>query len=174
MAKQIGPIRLRRTLQNLTFYQMKGKDYVRQKSSLDGKRVKTDPAYATTMKYAGWCGRASKLTPPLYYSLTKEERKGLWRPMHSKAYELLRNGLSAEAVVLELTRIYLTTEPLQQPAVIPKPSYWYIKITDQKVKSLVDQLSAATTVIRKILRENPMPSGTLCSPAHAPSAIDSA
>jgi len=76
MAKQIGPIRVTGTIQNLCFYKMDGKYYVRAKSSLDGKRVKRDPAFKRTMAYADLLARASKIAAAFYRKLPKEE-KGL-------------------------------------------------------------------------------------------------
>ena len=60
MAKQIGPHFITGTYHNLCFYEMQGRYFVRMKSSLSRKRVKTDPKFAVTMAYAGLLGKASK------------------------------------------------------------------------------------------------------------------
>ena len=74
MAKQIGPYKITGTIQNICYYKMDGQYYARLKSSLDGKRVKTDPAFAETMRYAELLGRASKLVSTVYHRIPKEER----------------------------------------------------------------------------------------------------
>jgi hypothetical protein len=52
MAKQTGIILLTGTIGNMTFYKRDSGYYARMKSSLDGRRVKTDPAFRNTMVYA--------------------------------------------------------------------------------------------------------------------------
>jgi len=74
VAKQIGPYKITGTIQNICYYKMDGQYYARLKSSLDGKRVKTDPAFAETMRYAELLGRASKLVSTVYHRIPKEER----------------------------------------------------------------------------------------------------
>ena len=48
MARQKSVLKVQGTLDELTFYQKKGRHYVRRKSSLDGSRILTDPKFLRT------------------------------------------------------------------------------------------------------------------------------
>lgn len=75
MARQIGLIQITGTVGGICFYCMDGVYYARQKSSLTAKRVKTDPAFAETMKYAERMAYASKIASKIYReTIPKEER----------------------------------------------------------------------------------------------------
>lgn len=103
MAKQCGPILITGLRDNLCFYQMEGKYYVRMKSSLNGKRVKTDPAFAGTMQYAGLLAQASKISSEAYRSLPAEAKtKGLYRKLTGKAMQWLKAGHDPEQVMVLL------------------------------------------------------------------------
>ncbi len=100
MAIQSGIIKITGTIDDICFYQMDGKHYARAKSSLSGKRVKSDPAFRNTMKYAGLMGRASKLAAKLKEGLTREERKTI---NHSKltgqVQRLLKEGKTEQEII---------------------------------------------------------------------------
>jgi hypothetical protein len=103
MAKLVGPIKFRGCYRNICFYKMEGKYYVRMKSSLDGKRVKRDPAFRLTMVYAALLGRASKIASAVYKTIPQEEKeKGLYRKLTGKAMLLLKEGRTSEEIVLLL------------------------------------------------------------------------
>jgi hypothetical protein len=53
MAKQAGKLKVTGTVYNVCFYKLGKGFYARSKSSLTGKRVKTDPAFEKTMQNAG-------------------------------------------------------------------------------------------------------------------------
>jgi hypothetical protein len=75
MATQIGLLRITGTVFGICFYRMNGVYYARQKSSLSRKRVKKDPAFAATMRYAGLLGEAAKIASERYkLTVPKEER----------------------------------------------------------------------------------------------------
>ena len=74
MAKQIGKIKITGTIDELVFYKMNGAYYVRTKSSLNGKRIKKDPAFAKTMAYARLLAKASKIASKLYHMLAENEK----------------------------------------------------------------------------------------------------
>lgn len=100
MARQAGNIVVTGTIDHLCFYQMDGRFYVRVKSPLSGKRVKTDPAFAGTMRYASLLATAVKITSGLYRSLSPEKKvKGLYRILTGKAMQLLKDGYNPEQVV---------------------------------------------------------------------------
>ena len=102
MAKQVGPFKLTGCYDNICFYKMDGQYFARTKSSLDGKRVKKDPAFAATMRYAGLLGKASKIASSIYRSLPKEKKEpGLYRKLTGQAMLLLKDDKTT-AEVLEL------------------------------------------------------------------------
>src|SRR5712672_2303156 len=74
MAKQKGGLKLRGTINNMTFYKWRDEYYVRSKSSLTGKRVKTDSHFRTTMVNASLLAEASKIAS-VGYRLIKDEKK---------------------------------------------------------------------------------------------------
>lgn len=103
MGKQTGPIKVKGTVHGVTYYKMDGEYYARQESSLDGKRVKKDPAFSETMRYAGLLGRASKLASKVYQGIPKGERKfKKYRILTGQAMQLLKKGMNEEEVVERL------------------------------------------------------------------------
>jgi hypothetical protein len=102
MAEQAGPFYITGCYGNICFYQMHGKHYARMKSSLEGKRVKKDPAFCGTMRYARLLGKASKIASMLYRALPEEEKaKGSYRKLVGQAMQLLKQGrTTAEALAL--------------------------------------------------------------------------
>jgi hypothetical protein len=91
-------------LQELTFYKLDGKDLVRKKSSLDKKRVKSDPAFANSRKSSKVFGKAAAIAREVYRALPKEKRKhGLIGKLTGIANRLLHEGKS-EFEVKELLK----------------------------------------------------------------------
>lgn len=106
MAKQAGNIIVTGTIDHLCFYQMDGRFYVRIKSSLSGKRVKTDPAFAGTMRYASLLATAAKIASGLYRALPPEKKAmGVYRVLTGKAMRLLKEGHKPDQVVAFLEEI---------------------------------------------------------------------
>lgn len=66
MAKQIGLLRITGTFDGICFYCMDGVYYAREKSSLSTERVKHDPAFAETMRYAKRMSSVSKIASVIY------------------------------------------------------------------------------------------------------------
>ncbi|RPD39444.1 hypothetical protein [Chitinophaga barathri] len=58
MAKQIGLIKLKGTIGNVTFYSTVAGDLARQKGGVDAKRIATDPAFQRTRENGSEFGRA--------------------------------------------------------------------------------------------------------------------
>jgi hypothetical protein len=120
MAKQMGTVFFSGTIDNLTFYYMNGKPYVRQKSCLTGKRVKKDPQFENTMRNANWHGRGTQLAAPVHNSLPKEMRlQGLMGKMGAWAAKLIRKGLSEADIIVQLKEHWLPKpkKETQQPDV---------------------------------------------------------
>ncbi len=100
MAKQIGPFKITGCYDNICFYKMDGQYYARTKSSLDGKRVKKDPAFRKTRWHSDLLARSSKIAAAVYRDLPKE--KGLFRKLTGQAMRLLKEGKTTEEVFLLL------------------------------------------------------------------------
>lgn len=99
MAKQVGQLLIEGCIDNVCFYKLEGSYYARMKSSLSGKRVKKDPAFAGTMKSANLLGRASSLVSPVFQRLSKTERdRDLFRQLTGFVKGLLKEGTPVEEV----------------------------------------------------------------------------
>jgi len=99
VAKQAGPYKITGTIDNICFYQMEGQYYARQKSSLTGKRVKKDPAFARTMVKAHLLGKASKLASLIKQSFPKEEQgRALFQLRTGKVMRLMKEGFGEEEI----------------------------------------------------------------------------
>jgi len=107
MAIQCGKILLRKTIDNITFYQMDGKWYARKKSSLSGARVKKDPHFKRTMEQAGFFALGSKMGAVIYHGIPRENRPpGLYRQLAGMATRLLKAGKPEEDVVRQLQQLF--------------------------------------------------------------------
>jgi len=85
MAKQIGIVRITGTIDGICFYRIGNKYYAREKSSLTGERVKSDPAFAETMRSAKQFGNVSKIASVIY-------RQNV--PMHERSRDKFREVVS--------------------------------------------------------------------------------
>ena len=102
MARQAGTIFIEGTLDDLTFYKMDGKYYVRMKSSLTRQKVLNSPRFKRTRIHAGQLAEASGIASIVYKQIPKEERSiKLFRSIVGKAKLLLAEGKDKE-VVLQL------------------------------------------------------------------------
>jgi hypothetical protein len=141
MGKQCGPYFITGTYCNICFYRMEGKYYVRMKSSLTGKRVKKDPAFACTMQYAQLLGRASKIASRLYRALPKETREfSQYRALTGKAMQLLKEGLTDAAALALLQPRRQELKGVQQPAAAPvlhRPEAYADGVISRAVKQQV-------------------------------------
>ena len=100
MARQCGTYKITGTIDNLCFYRMEGKYYVRRKSSLSGKRVKRDAAFSQTMFYAGLLGKASKIASAFYKTIPKDDKvKGLYKQLTGIVMQLLKEGRNEKAII---------------------------------------------------------------------------
>jgi len=103
MAKQAGPFYITGCIENICFYHLMGDYYARMKSSLDAKRIKNDPAFSETRRYAELLGRASKIASAVYNELPKEKRKHrLYRKLTGRAMKLLKGGKTEVEVLKNL------------------------------------------------------------------------
>ncbi len=107
MAKQKGSLFITGTHNGLCYYKLNGNYYVRRKSSLSGKRVKSSPAFKGTMEYAGLLGKASAIASAVYHTLPREiKKRELYRAITGTAMCLLKEGLGPDAVKTRLQAEY--------------------------------------------------------------------
>lgn len=99
MAKQSGPIKIKGTISGITFYKQEDTYLARQKSSLTGKRVKTDPAFKKTMQEAGILKQASQLASFVYRQLPKERKRRHYQLLTGQAQQQLRKGMDKDDVI---------------------------------------------------------------------------
>ena len=100
MVRQTGPIKIVGTIDNINFYQREGEFYLRMKSSLDAKRVKSDPAFKKTMENASLLGKASKIASLVYSSIPQEQRYNeLYKKMVGQAMRLIKSGASKKKAI---------------------------------------------------------------------------
>ncbi len=92
----------------MTFYKWRDEYYVRSKSSLTGKRVKTDSRFRTTMVNASLLAEASKIAS-VVYRLIKDEKKNiiLYRQMTGREMGGLRQGMDKEQIAEILKKEWL-------------------------------------------------------------------
>jgi hypothetical protein len=101
-------MKLTGTLEGFCFYQMEGTYYVRRKSSLTGKRFRTDKAFAGSRRSAGELQRASPLASRLYHRLPKGKKgRDVFRGLTGQVKGLLREGWTAVQVEHWFGQTYL-------------------------------------------------------------------
>jgi hypothetical protein len=120
MAKQAGDIKLTGCIHNLQFYKMDGKYYVRKKSSLTGRRVKTDKAFTLTMAYSDLLKTASPIASKVYLQMPKKERDNKYRlKLVGLAMQMIRQGITVEEIY---TQLYdRTFPPSKTPERVTEP-----------------------------------------------------
>ena len=109
MAQQIaGLCFLEGTFDQVTFYKMEGKYYARKKSRLTAEIVKTHPAFACTMIYAGLLGRASKIGSVIYQQLPENWRQfWMYRSFTGEAMKMLEGGATEQEAKDYLWKTYV-------------------------------------------------------------------
>ena len=103
MARQKGPILIIGTIDDLTFYEMNGKGYVRKKSCLDKKRFYRKPSFSNSRRAASHFGDANKFASGVYRLLPRDGRNmDLYRELIPIATHMLKYQHSKEEVVAAL------------------------------------------------------------------------
>ncbi|HEU5168322.1 MAG TPA: hypothetical protein VFU29_22405 [Chitinophagaceae bacterium] len=120
MTKQSGLIKISGAISNICFYRLHGEHYARTKSSLSGKRVKHDPAFKETMKYAALLARASKIASVIYRRLPAEQKsRKKYQAMAGQAMELLKKKMDID-MVIEILKIWnIPSAFYLYPATVP-------------------------------------------------------
>jgi hypothetical protein len=114
MAKQVGPIFIKGTIGNITFYEMNGKHYSRRKSSLSGNRVKTKPEFENTRRYAGYMKCASQMASAVYRTLRTGKSRELYQRITGHANFLFKHELPASEIETILMNKYQDQKPKKQ------------------------------------------------------------
>jgi len=95
MAKQVGPIFLERTIDNIIFYKMDGKYYVRMVPSFPD--IRRSPRFRGTIRSARRMGRASRIGAALYAELPGGLKQfSQYRVLTGAAFHLLKAGKTEE------------------------------------------------------------------------------
>lgn len=118
MAKQVGPIWLQTTWDDLTFYKMEGKYYARKKSSLTREKVLTHRAFAKTRRSASRLVTASKIASAIYKALPSDWRQfWMYRAFTGEAINALKAGQTPAQVYDQLWATYAAYwKPATKPA----------------------------------------------------------
>ena len=86
---------------NLTFYKMRGKYFVRSKSSLTRKRVKHAACFKKTREFAGKLGRASSIASSVYKQLPAGWKlHSLYRKLTGAGFKLLKTVDSTDEEII--------------------------------------------------------------------------
>ena len=105
MAKQAGHTPIKGTLDNLTYYQSKGQDLVRTKSSLTREKVLTNPAFERSRNSASRFAMGQSIASRVYKKLLPHGGKEpIFRQMMSEAILFLKEGIEEKEVAKKLTR----------------------------------------------------------------------
>ncbi|MFT3822574.1 MAG: hypothetical protein QM731_01590 [Chitinophagaceae bacterium] len=93
MAKQLGRFKFERTFGCVTFYRVGDRWFIRQKSSLSGRRVKTAACFANTRTSASRLSSGSRLAASVYRSLPPAWKLfELYQKLTGIAARLLKDG----------------------------------------------------------------------------------
>jgi len=96
------------TVNGITIYKMRGEFYIRAKSSLSGKRVKTSPAFQQTMLHADILARASRIASFIYKQVQATVGNQIsFRDLTSEAIRLIKAGTGDDETKEMLSKIYL-------------------------------------------------------------------
>jgi hypothetical protein len=147
MARQAGKIKIEgRTFGRLVFYKMNGGYYARTKSSLTGKRVKKDPRFQSTMRSAGFLGRASKLGSAIYKALPKEKRQfWMYRAFTGEAMMMIKQGMMEEEIKELMMKRYAPVEEMNKEQLIQSKERGVLK---NEVTENEDKKSVVRYVVR--------------------------
>ena len=115
MPQQIGAIKIVGTIDDVTYYIMKGVHYARRKSSLDRKRILRDPHFERFRQCAKVFGKASKLASELYRLFPKERKKhGVYGKLTGEFNLLFREGKTSEQAVEVMMKKYLEVKMIEE------------------------------------------------------------
>jgi hypothetical protein len=107
MAEVFAPFPIQRTMCNMTFYMMEGRNFVRKKSSLTRRKV-LSPQFARTRHNAGLMGKASTIGSLVYNALPGFWRQGwMYRSFTGEAYKMIKAGKKEKEIQQALLQRYV-------------------------------------------------------------------
>jgi hypothetical protein len=116
MAVVFAPFRIQRTMCNMTFYVMEGRNFVRKKSSLTRRKVLYAPQFARTRHNAGLMGKASQIGSAVYNELPEYWRRGwMYRSFTGEAYKMIKAGKKEKKIQEALFQRYVEPVVNKQP-----------------------------------------------------------
>jgi hypothetical protein len=116
MAEVFAPFPIQRTMCNLTFYMMDGRNFVRTKSSLTRRKVLYSPQFKNTRHHAAVMAKASKIGSFVYNALPAYWRQGwMYRSFTGEAYTMLKAGKKEEDIQQLLMQCYVEPIVNKQP-----------------------------------------------------------
>lgn len=108
MAQQCGPLFFECTWDDLTFYKMENRYFVRKKSRITREKVLTHPCFANTRLYASTLALASKIASSIYSDLPIEWRQfWMYRDFTGEAMIMLNNGATPQGAYDYLWNTYI-------------------------------------------------------------------
>ena len=103
MPKQKG-IKISGTIDDLTFYAIKSNYYVKNKSSINAKRIKTDPSFRAFRERSTQFAEATKIASSIYRIFPKGKKKhGVFPKLCANVYKHLLTG-KTEAEIRKLIK----------------------------------------------------------------------
>jgi hypothetical protein len=116
MAEVFAPFVINRTIRNLTFYSMEGRNFVRKKSSLTRRKVLYSPQFKNTRHYAGLMAKASKIGSLVFNALPEYWRQGwMYRSFTGEAFTMLKAGKKEQEIQQVLWERYVKEVVSRQP-----------------------------------------------------------
>lgn len=145
MAEVFAPFPIQRTMCNLTFYMIEGRNFVRTKSSLTRRKVLYSPQFKNTRHFAGLMAKASKIGSFVFNALPQYWRQGwMYRSFTGEAFRMLKEGKKEQEIQQVLWERYVKEVVSRQPkeAIIaqfnsqPKRAYRKLSSTYWKSKTI--------------------------------------
>jgi hypothetical protein len=116
MAEVFAPFPIQRTMCNLTFYMIEGRNFVRKKSSLTRLKVLHSPQFKNTRHHAAIMAKASKIGSLVYNALPAYWRQGwMYRSFTGEAYTMLKARKKEEEIHQLLIQRYVEPIVNKQP-----------------------------------------------------------
>jgi hypothetical protein len=98
MPKQIG-IKIIGTFHDITFYRVKDNFLVKNKSSLNAKRIKKDPSFRVFRERSAQFAEAAQIASRIYRLYPKGKRKsGVFQKICAKVYKHLLEGKTEQEI----------------------------------------------------------------------------
>jgi hypothetical protein len=122
MGKQPEGQLQRGTFDNITYYVMGNKGYVRSKSSLTRKKVLKSKSFEKTRQCAAKMGRAAKIGSGIYRLMPGDIRhRWLYRAITGEAASMLYEGKEEQEIIDFLWKKYVEdTRAIPEDVIVPK------------------------------------------------------